>query len=590
MRPLRAFWEIIRFTPGLYLLNAVLQIFRSCIPLLPALIVSQVINRLADRPGLDSGVVLLLVLLIGAVCARIVALLASVTADAVSSSYGTGLLLRNSVEKILAKPGAVGLRFPSGDTVNRLTTDTSAVAELLMSSLVVVGSAAQAAIALTILFSVDPQIASVVIVPMLAAGVLIPIAGNRIRAYHRQSRQSAGEVSSFIREMFSTVQAIQLSNAQGRVLERFREVNTTRHQRTLKSRFFTTVFLNSVWSTTNGLGTGIVLLLAAQKFVSGSFTVGDLALFIAYLGWVTEFTAILSVNLATYKQATVSFQRLTEAMPGPTTVADLVVHKPIRRAPNPALVEPGSGEPLNLLQVSGLTYRYPESGRGVKGIDLTLRRGDFVVITGTVGSGKTTLLRALLGLLPMQEGSIVWNGTPIEDPAAFFVPPRSAYTPQIPHLMSETVRENILSGLAVPPDRLRRATNVSVLERDLAVLEDGLDTLVGPRGTKLSGGQIQRVAAARMFIREADLLVFDDLSSALDVNTERVLWNRLFEQGDQSCLVVSHRRAALEHASQIIFLKDGLVTAAGTLPELLAESEEMRDLWQSTEGVDLDES
>ncbi|MEU5839500.1 ABC transporter ATP-binding protein [Streptomyces diacarni] len=590
MKPYKAFWEIIRLTPGLYALNAVLQIFRSCIPLLPALIVREIMNRLTAQPGLSAGLGILLVLLVGVVLARVTALLASVTADAVSSSYGTGLLLRNSVARILHKPGAQGMRHSSGDVVNRLTTDTAAVSEMLMSTLVVVGSAAQAGIAFAVMFSIAPLITSVVMVPLLAAGLLINMTSNRIKKYHAQSRQAAGEVSSFLREVFHAAQAIQLANAQGRVGDRFREVNDTRRRRTLQSRFFTAVFLSSVWTTTSALGTGIVLVMAAGSFRAGSFTVGDLALFVAYLGWITEFTALFSQNLAAYKQATVSFQRLVDVLPDGATPAELVEHHPVRPVPDPMLVEKAGGQPLEVLKVSGLTYQYPESGRGVKAVDLTIPRGSFVVVTGPVGSGKTTLLRSVLGLLPQQEGSISWNGRELDDPAEFFVSPHTAYTPQVPRLSSETVRENILAGLSVPPDRLQGAIRSAVLDRDLSGLEKGLDTLIGTRGAKLSGGQAQRVAAARMFVRDAELLVFDDLSSALDVNTERLVWERLFQQEDRTCLVVSHRRAAFEHATHIVVLKDGLVEHEGTLEELRRVSPQMRELWHTSDGADLDES
>jgi ATP-binding cassette subfamily B protein len=124
------------------------------------------------------------------------------------------------------------------------------------------------------------------------------------------------------------------------------------------------------------------------------------------------------------------------------------------------------------------------------------------------------------------------------------------------------------------------AVRLAVMGQDLQELEQGLNTMLGAKGVKISGGQQQRTAAARMFVREPELLVFDDLSSALDVETERTLWERVFEQLDATCLVVSHRRAALRRADYIIVLKDGEVEAEGRLDDLLETCEEMQRLWR----------
>ncbi len=145
----------------------------------------------------------------------------------------------------------------------------------------------------------------------------------------------------------------------------------------------------------------------------------------------------------------------------------------------------------------------------------------------------------------------------MSDPATFFVPPRSAYTAQVPKLFSMTMKENILFGLAKDQHALERALHIAVLERDIAVFVHGVEQRIGVRGVRLSGGQVQRVAVvARMFLRDAALLVFDDISSALDAETEQQLWERLFaRQSEVACLVVSHQRTVLERANHIIVLK-----------------------------------
>ena len=132
---------------------------------------------------------------------------------------------------------------------------------------------------------------------------------------------------------------------------------------------------------------------------------------------------------------------------------------------------------------------------------------------GELGLANQPCCEPSLGVLPKESGEIYWNGEVVNDPKSFFVPPRCAYTPQVPRLFSEPLKDNILMGLSDDPEALNRAIRLGVMEEDLPTLEDGLDTVVGPRGVKLSGGQIQRAAATRMFIRPAELYVFDDLSS-----------------------------------------------------------------------------
>ena len=171
---------------------------------------------------------------------------------------------------------------------------------------------------------------------------------------------------------------------------------------------------------------------------------------------------------------------------------------------------------------------------------------------------ESALLRALLGLHPLVSGTLSWDGVELDRPLCS---PQIAYVPQVPRLCSEPLTDAILLGLS-PGSRLTEALSVAQLTQDLQVLPDGLETVVGPRGVRLSGGQLQRVALARALVRRPALLVVDDLSSALDVATESALWRDLSEVlADTSVLAVSHRPAVIARADVVITLDDGRVSS-----------------------------
>ncbi len=373
------------------------------------------------------------------------------------------------------------------------------------------------------------------------------LAWAQIHRYAHAGRVAAGAVTGFLGEAFGAVAAVKVAAAEDDVAARLRLLNETRRRAMLRARVFSEL-LSSVSDTSVALGIGVTILLAGRAMAAHTFIVGDFALFVYYLWFTTDLPSILAAFIGDYKQQQVSIERLVELV-RPEPAGALVEHHPLdARAASPDLPLPErrDGDRLRQLDARGLAYHYHGTDNGIAGISLSLARGSFTVVTGRVGAGKTTLLRALLGLLPPDEGTVRWNGEPIGDAAAFFRPPRAAYTAQAPRLFSETLRDNILMGLPENEVDLEGAIRLGVLEDDVARLERGLDTLVGPRGVRLSGGQAQRAAAARMYVRAPELLVCDDLSSALDVETEHTLWERLFAQrrDGMTLLAVSHRRAA----------------------------------------------
>ncbi len=450
----------------------------------------------------------------------------------------------------------------AGSAITHFRDDTEDVANLVDGMVDISGGVVFTVIAGFVLGAADARAAAVLVIPLLGVGIATRVLDTRIKEYRAADRRSTEGVTGLLGDVMAAATTVKVNDATQPMLRRLEVLVERRRFTAVRDR----VLEEGVQAFSQGaadIGLGLVLLVSAGAIASGSFDLGTLALFTAYLGWLSFLPRMVGRVLARRKQAGVAFDRMR------VLVADQQAENTVRRQwlpidPSDQRVRPDVVRPervaLERLDVDGLTVSY--GGRPVlDDVSFRVGRGEFVVITGPVGAGKSTLLRALLGLAWQAEvrGSVRWNGAEIVDRAAFLVPPNAGFLSQVPQLISDSVADNVGLG-PVGADDLARALELSAIATDIAEMPAGSATLIGPRGLRLSGGQRQRLATARALVHSPELVVLDDLSSALDVETEVQLWTNLADAG-MTVIAVSHRAVAFDRADQVLRL------AAGRLAE-----------------------
>ncbi|PZR54960.1 ABC transporter ATP-binding protein [Xylanimonas oleitrophica] len=392
---------------------------------------------------------------------------------------------------------------------------------------------------------------AVMVVSALASALGRPVAG-------RSAARSSAARARFGRALVSALDAartVKLAARTPQVHAHLREVD--------RGRVDAAIFEHRVQAVLDGVPTVTIQLgVVAAWFalLEGSW---DLATTLMVAGAVTGFGWFGTVAGAVVTEApgTRAWQRATSRF---ADGADLVrlpdsVNLSTGAAPAPV---PGRRERLERLELRGLSALHDDGTIGVSGVDLTVERGELVLLLGQVGSGKSSLLSVLAGLVE-HTGELRWNGTDVRDAQTFLRPGQVAHVAQVPRVLSGTFAENVrldhARDVAGPLEAAR-------MESDVAEA-GGPDSLVGHRGVRLSGGQVQRLALARSLATEAELLLADDVSSALDARTEIELWESLRSRGT-TVVGATSKGAALARADRVVVLQDGEVAAVGPWREL----------------------
>jgi len=561
--------SMIGMSPGVFGVYAIGRVVNILFPLAVFFIEQHIFNALALTShewvlwGLLAGYV-------GVICLRMGALLMEAWGDVTFRYRVNGVLQHNTLHHALTqRAGAEPLPVSALEAINRLRDDVDEVADFPLWLPEVVGTTLSAGIAFAAMATVDSRLTLICAIPLLLLGIVAYL----IWPYYLRYRYAAGTLAdrytSLLGSMLAGAQTLILRNSAPAALQRLEHITSQRQQVGVRGEMVQHAQAALV-SVGVAVCSVVVYWYGGAAVMRGSIGVGDLLLLTSGLSVIVWMPNVIATFLGDYAQQTVSIARLAAFMPE----APLNLIRPWRWWHAAPATAPAVAElpPIHTLQLTNVGYRYSDSA-GIHGASLTITRGTLTVVTGKVGSGKSTLLNLMSGLLAPQTGEIFWNEEQIRQLGA----PDIVATTQIPFLVSDTLAHNILLGAA--PQQLATVIRDSALESDIAQLPDGRDTVVGPRGVRLSGGQRQRVALARALLRNAQILVLDDISSAVDVNTEAQLWQTLRRYGSGTIVASSHRLALLQHADQIVLVDAGQIVAIGRLDALLATQPLMHAIW-----------
>jgi len=384
----------------------------------------------------------------------------------------------------------------------------------------------------------------------------------RVEAPAAAAQAAVGSVSSVAHESFEgalVVKTLGLQESEQRRVEH--EADALRTERLIVGRLRAS--FEPAIDALPTLGTLAVLAIGAWRVSDGAISTGDVVQAMALFGILAFPMRVVGFLLEELPRSVVAYDRLQEVLADPTSDAALTESD---QAPTPATSLP-AGVAVSLT-VEGLRFGFGDD-EVLRGVDFHVDSGEVVALVGSTGVGKTTICNLVARLVAPTGGSIALNDHPLDEIDPDDLRDRVAIVFQESFLFADTIRENVTMGRLVPPERLAAALDIAQATSVVDGLDQGLDQVVGERGVTLSGGQRQRIALARALVREPQVLVLDDATSAIDPTVEARILQGLGTELAATTLIVAHRLATIRLADRVLYLDEGRIAAAGTHDELL---------------------
>ena len=449
-------------------------------------------------------------------------------------------------------------RNRTGDLMNRISEDVSKV-RMYYGPVLMYGTNAVVLfiIIISYMYSVAPKLTLFSLVPLPILSVFIYKISDLINKKSTQVQESLSDLSSYSQESFSGISILKSFNIQDIIFNKFDNYAFQSFRNSLSlakiQAWFFPIILFLI-----GLSNLIVIYIGGKEFIDGNIEIGVIAEFIIYINMLTWPVTLVGWVTSIIKQAEASQKRINEFLESKSSIND-----------GSLKIKKDEAKDIIFKNVS---FKYDQTGIQIfNSFNLKVKAKETLGIIGKVGSGKTSLLDLISRIHDTSGGDIFIGSKNIKSLKLSELRKIISYVPQNNFLFSESIKKNIEFGNPnASKDDVKKAAILSEIDSEIMKFDKGYDTILGERGVTLSGGQVQRLAIARSFIKDSEIYLFDDCFSSLDTDTEdRIIKNLKNSFKDKTLLIVSHRVSCVKNADSIIVLETGKIIQEGTHDELM---------------------